>query len=602
MGNRTSAILLLLAASALATCTDPNVDTFESQGGAGPDPLGLISGSVVYSGPPPACDQDGHVVGNVVLLLFDYDNPSPPDGLATSARNAHSIPGDVLFGSARASLCACRETDTCPAVATVSAPFDWPGIAQGREYQVRAFFDTDGDFSPFFGVRNLPTRGDVAGGAVEDARAIAPRFVRVAVGTRETPDGRDNDGDGMVDEEGEVHVNRFGAHVSGLTVTLGLQQPYERPYYTIGYDPEVTAPTQPELCNNPSPGEFRPCLSAQAKLPPPSLTDPVMRVGFLYNPLPLLFSILQYDADDPADPVTAVLNRAGISYDPSAARFLLAYEDVDRDLVYNELPDDGHAILGSAGVQSFFPRVVLARRQTPAQTMRGEPRILMIGTVNPLLYLDPIDGIAAPPAAGQPHTVACPPGAAGCRMTVNPVQQMPVVVPPVAVQLLNPTSLSCVVPILGPETDRERFIPRDAMTNPAGATRFVVCRELPLGDYAFNIVNQTGQAWTVPNDLGRGIGAEEGSPEDLVLNPRSVLGAGGERVAPLESQATVLTVYDPDPEDGVADGCPAEAANPVPFNESLIDFCCAPVRHLCANATPPPDPPVDPPIPDFCCP
>ena len=43
--------------------------------GGGVPPAGVIRGSVTYSGPPP-CSQNGHIVGNAVILVFDRAEPA----------------------------------------------------------------------------------------------------------------------------------------------------------------------------------------------------------------------------------------------------------------------------------------------------------------------------------------------------------------------------------------------------------------------------------------------------------------------------------------------------------------------------------------------
>src|SRR5512134_3849747 len=93
--TRTSTIHVRLLAAllgcGLGACTQPSQDDFRSEGGIAPDPVGVIEGSVVYVGPPPTCDMDGddptRVRGRVILTLFEYDNPPPPEGRARSAEN-----------------------------------------------------------------------------------------------------------------------------------------------------------------------------------------------------------------------------------------------------------------------------------------------------------------------------------------------------------------------------------------------------------------------------------------------------------------------------------------------------------------------------------
>src|SRR5215472_6639958 len=76
-------------------CLDVPIDDQRSDSRLFP-PRGVIRGTVLYQGPHP-CSQNGHIVGNAVLLIFDANNPPPPTGLATTAINFGTVTGDVLF-------------------------------------------------------------------------------------------------------------------------------------------------------------------------------------------------------------------------------------------------------------------------------------------------------------------------------------------------------------------------------------------------------------------------------------------------------------------------------------------------------------------------
>src|SRR5687768_15592119 len=96
------ALLIALALGA-SGCDEPEADCFRSEGCAAPEPRGVITGTVLYVGPRPVCARDDagelieplHVEGQVVLTLFEYDNPPPPTGSASSALNLLTVPGDV---------------------------------------------------------------------------------------------------------------------------------------------------------------------------------------------------------------------------------------------------------------------------------------------------------------------------------------------------------------------------------------------------------------------------------------------------------------------------------------------------------------------------
>ena len=94
--------LALALSGAISACTTPNPDGFRRNGGATPDPTAVLEGSVLYVGPPPSCDYfesgaPARIRGRVALLLFDYDNPPPPAGSATSAKSLLIIPGRDIF-------------------------------------------------------------------------------------------------------------------------------------------------------------------------------------------------------------------------------------------------------------------------------------------------------------------------------------------------------------------------------------------------------------------------------------------------------------------------------------------------------------------------
>jgi hypothetical protein len=138
---------------------------------------GVIRGTVTYVGPPP-CSQNGHVVGNVVLLVFDRRNPPAPVGLGTTAANFGVVSGDVLFHDWPVTT---SSTKTCPDSGypdqTVSAPFTIAPMAAGS-YNISAFFDYTGDFFATFKFRQLPEALDVGGGAIDlnDANSLKPNF------------------------------------------------------------------------------------------------------------------------------------------------------------------------------------------------------------------------------------------------------------------------------------------------------------------------------------------------------------------------------------------------------------------------------------------
>ncbi|MBC7172609.1 MAG: hypothetical protein H5U40_09295, partial [Polyangiaceae bacterium] len=153
--RRASALLLPWLASAaigIVGCDDPPIDANT------PPPRGVMEGTVLYVGPRPTCDYENGVPvrahGRVILTLFAFDNPPPPEGSATSAANLIAIPGTKLFGNLAQS---CLPEGGAPVPGesvTSSVDFTWPELALGItgpvEYRVQGFYDHDEDFNPFF--------------------------------------------------------------------------------------------------------------------------------------------------------------------------------------------------------------------------------------------------------------------------------------------------------------------------------------------------------------------------------------------------------------------------------------------------------------------
>jgi hypothetical protein len=214
--------LAFAATGALAlvcACQEPE---FRGDSPIALEPAGVIRGAVLYNGPPP-CTLNGHVVGAAIVLLLDLRLLPPPDGLGTSAGNVAVVPGDVLFSGVAATLpqssepgkMYCPDPASSPTI-TVTAPFAISPVPAAK-YQVRSFYDRDGDFSPLFKVLNLPTAGDVGGGALANAAAVlagvSPVYQTIQVG----------------DAKGQMPAT--GAVVDNVSVSLGIPIPTQRPYF-----------------------------------------------------------------------------------------------------------------------------------------------------------------------------------------------------------------------------------------------------------------------------------------------------------------------------------------------------------------------------------
>ena len=193
-------------------------------------PRGIVQGIVNYFGPPP-CFRNGLVEGQVVLLLFDAANPPPPDGLASTALNFATVPGETLFGSVPRPLKGTagsvgNSQSFCPSVNTppIAASAEWSmqQVPAGR-FQVRGFYSRQGRWIPLFNFANLSLAGDVAGGFVLDPRASVAKFGTVEVGVPSPTDAT------------KLVIPDTGFVRTGVPVSLGLVLKSNRPYFSIDY-------------------------------------------------------------------------------------------------------------------------------------------------------------------------------------------------------------------------------------------------------------------------------------------------------------------------------------------------------------------------------
>lgn len=487
---------LVMLGLAMFGCEDPMGDSFRRQMGAAPDPTGVIEGTVFYTGARPECrrDEEGRpiaVIGNVVLTLFVFNNPPPPSGNASGAESLLTIPGHELF-----SLADCMPVEPSPedwGPMLASAPFTWPALAlsrqpcsepdpdaprcPGRDYQIRAFYDRDGDFNPFFSVRNLPTEGDVAGGAFANLGASLPTPRRISFG--------------HVDE----HPN--GELVTGITVTLGAPVQTERPIFELD---EATR-----------------ALDSAATLPLDP--NPIARERALFELTRMrVKAIVSRETPNLRAAWLSALDAAGI--DPSNYRFGsrsygFPVAPVDADL---DGAIDLHPILGGTGLGWYAPIIAIRRARTPVEQELGLPEVRMIGSIRP-------SGIAGVPS-GVPR-----------RMLLD----FDVIMPPISVMITNPLAPACRATIVAPGNLREMY-----------ETSWADCQELPTGNYDVSVLsglaggrlvnetqrchleciamggtragciadcaaevsqitdtgfvihggNSSGQAWSIPNELG----------------------------------------------------------------------------------------------------
>ena len=441
-------------ALACAACREVPVDDFEYEGGTAPEPTGVIHGTVLYSGPRPLCrtDEGGNrlPLGNVILTLFDFDDPPPPAGGATGAANLLTIPGVSVFSGADDCL-PDAPTPADRAFITRTAEFTWPELplesrsADGRvlrsgDYQIRAFYDYDGNFNPFFSVTNVPTAGDVGGGAFEDPTAEVRVYRRIAF-----------------DSEAE---RPNGQVIRGVSVAVGAPVITERPVFYMtsarGLDSAGLLPTQPD----PSARES-------------ALFGATETFLHLYDPASPGQDPASFEAIERAFVAAGMpIRRPDGSYDPRG----LAIGDLEGDLRHawyvREVDADGdgiadpHPTLGAAGVAWLTPVVLMQRQRSELELAAGIPDVVLVPTVSNVAFFF------------------------ADRRVVD--DDLPIAIPPLGAVTLNATDARCRVP----------FIP-SGNTASVYERITVECQEVPTGDYSINAFQGIA--------AGRVVGAPSGS-------------------------------------------------------------------------------------------
>lgn len=560
---------------AAAGCITPEPD--RPGEGSVPEIAGTIEGTVLYVGQRPECDAEGVPRGNVILLLFLADDPPPPSGNATSAENLLVVSGRDLFQPSDC-LPAEPSPDELRQVVTRSADFVWPEIALARgegasvEYQIRGFYDRDGDFNPFFSVRRLATRGDVAGGAFVNTAEDPPQFARIRFGS--------------VDDEG---VGQTGQVVRGVAVTLAAVVNTELPVSRLG--------------------EGTRALSSEAVIPPTS--DPVMREQLLWDHARMRLSLI----DPSSQSWSATLEAAGMSIDPhpSGYGWFVLPVDANRDG-----EQDPHPTLGAGGVMWEHPIVVLRRARNPIELAAGIPDAVIVASVRATqtfakdTFAPDID-IVVPPIAA----VTLDPSRPECRV--------PYVAPgnlaetyegiPVDCQEL-PTGnydVNVLAGIAGGRAVNYRDQLRESMPEISDEMLDALVAARTDTDWVIEGGSYSSQAWSIPNELGcpdpiyrPNALDEDGNPiavsqldPDPFANcgpPEGPCDATGTRMQCTQGPAGRFSVVDPEPDNnpagpdhgpghGVASCRTAiRASTMMPDTVEYVDVpeaCCAAIAHLC---------------------
>jgi hypothetical protein len=563
--------LMLLVASMALGCEQPKQDSFRYEGGASPDPTGIITGSVAYLGPQPSCEYDGdkptRVIGRVILTLFVYENPSPPEGRATSAENLLAISGSKLF-----SLEDCLPEGQPPNPAqriTRSVEYRWTAIPLREtevRYQIRGFYDYDEDMIPFFSVTRLPTQGDIAGGAVRDFLDPNKGFQPVVMPSR------------TAGANGFVRSN----------ITVGLNQYIwtERPAFELSVNRALSAewavPVAVDFANIATFGadarktllQTWPLTCAEgAKEGNAFRTDCGFTVETLSEEDAAVMAKSTVEVDT-GDDLKAAIYSTFVD-----VRTIKKKENPSDPYVPDVILPDGkadpHPVLGtttSLDINWYQPIVLLQR--TPFVLGYDPANQANIDTLAAIRKLELDAGIPSVSLVGA-HVPAAPAAMADVDPgeAVEPgkkayYESTPVVVPPVAVVDIDPAGITdagkaglCRVPYIpfgGPGT-----APGERTTTRTFESRLTDCQDLPTGVYGVNVLSgvaggtlrdaedgeisdngkvaegtrYSGQSWSLPNELG---------------NPVQVKG----NVLASQGWDKLFIVHDPDPEP--SDECTTE--------------------------------------------
>jgi hypothetical protein len=507
---------LAFGALALASsCVDPDQFLPPSQSGG---PAGALSGTVAYSGPLP-CTENGYIVGAAVMLVFDTRLLPPPEGLGTTAASLTAVGGEQLFAGVKSRLTFNKDGSRwCPAAGTdpVTVSADWAvAPLPGGQYEVRSFYDYDGNFDPVLTIFRLPSKGDIAGGAVENPTEVlqgkAPVYRRITLGVEQA--------------DGTYKIPEEGSHVGGVTVNLALPLPLNLPIFypkSVSYSTKVCdngtvkdrttpAPTDPD--NVTMPQDYT--LPVFAAFDPAGTEDSLIRIGLGAGVAP--------------DEVDAASQKPfNLPVKDPAPTFRFTWQDVNGDgmldIGADHVPD-------STLIPSLFPLSILAKLDdTPtddygkALTAQSAPVVIIQGLT---IYKDLVSTALSAPDLDAPDT----------KVTVG-VRPATLCLDP------NDATKHAKLVITHLKDCGGNTILTDA-PGTLNALKKQFNREvdlvegcLPKGRYAMNLVYGTGQAWTVPNEAG------VCSPQEPANKDNTMCVAAVASRARLPSQDVVLTIGD----------------------------------------------------------
>jgi hypothetical protein len=504
-------------------------------------PGGVIRGTLVYQGTRP-CSRNGHVVGNAIVLAFDRRDLPPPDGLASAPANFTSVVGDALFANetryAGADL-------YCPTLAgfnetiTASAPFAISPVG-GGSYEIRAFFDTPGDFLPEFKIRNLPERGDVGGGAIDTADALMPinvgnpdyepHYLPVDVGVP-------NDGGSASSSTvPDYAIPQTGFVADNVTATLGAIFRTTRPYFypqgeRVAFDPVNPTQLQSTLTQSADqPASDSVGIEGATETDPnsqPVLTIPqdISVLAPPVNPSPASAALFESqfprlrlewgvpDAELQASTTTPFQLQVLPFEQGANGAGLFVWQNATLDAamqtyVPQEIPEGG-------GMPLLWPQVVLTKLADTGSTGTQPLVVLQAITLRDGGSLDSFADTTAQAARGELFDMANPQGA---RPKVFPQDHLTVALRPSVICFASPLESGTLVtphpiatsadvdcstsPCVQSGIPDQPIVPPDLLAKLASFVSGAKTSCLPTGRYAINVVYPNGQAWTVPNEAG----------------------------------------------------------------------------------------------------
>ncbi len=564
-------------------------------------PVGVIQGTVSYVGPPP-CFKNGRVQGVMVILLFAYNNPPPPDGLATTALNFTAIAGDKMFadlarpGPAEpggGDKAFCPSLDSGPVAAT--SDYTISELDAGQ-YQLRAFYSRQNAFNPLFDYANLPVVGDSTGGAVFDPSATTPKFIPVTIG--------------QPDKTGKLVMPDTGYLTKGVPVIVGGALRTNRPYFYVDYagsrgfaNPKGTAkdvqsawPYDDTVAGDVQGIVFpqdHPITSNQ-KLECLGKVDPTCSaLEFAEKSLPSIH--FRYGLPGLVTDTTATDAWLGKNAKPDIAfgdnKPLPFYDlnpvgsDVDSGnhfaLTRNFFSDgtpavlvDNEALESLGKIADLFPAVVLAKMQNDDQgnlleplAPQSDPIVVVQGftlTGNSMKASSESELVGGGLATCADATSCGDPGGKSPLHTKGGV-----VLADDFTALIRPAAL-CVRPSLSPNLTGKLVVPYQFDPNPAnGGDKSLVNEKrlkdtqprvenvlygcLPPGYYSINVVQPTGQAWSLPNMLGTCSYTATGIPnEECKRYPDNVAASLMTKGFPTRPLLSSQMIYKTNPDGSIA--------------------------------------------------